>query len=243
VSFNRESLLRELDGLAALSADPTRLVIAFSGGLDSTVLLHALSVSSDVHGKSLLAVYIDHGLHEDSVRWGDHCEEFSRSLEVEFRRLEVDVMTDAGKGTEAAARSARYDVFRSLIREGDWLLSAHHKDDQAETLLLNLMRGSGPAGLAGIGEVQPFGSAISEITRRSMSFPGSMTRPTKTSSLIAITCAMKSCPDSRSVGRRWQIDYAKARYWRVRRRRCWISLATMICRLLAIARIDSHLTR
>jgi tRNA(Ile)-lysidine synthase len=159
VSFNRESLLRELDGLAALSADPTRLVIAFSGGLDSTVLLHALSVSSDVHGKSLLAVYIDHGLHEDSVRWGDHCEEFSRSLEVEFRRLEVDVMTDAGKGTEAAARSARYDVFRSLIREGDWLLSAHHKDDQAETLLLNLMRGSGPAGLAGIGEVQPFGSA------------------------------------------------------------------------------------
>jgi len=159
VSFNQESLLRELLGLAALSGDPTRLVIAYSGGLDSTVLLHALAVSRDSHGKSLLAVYVDHGLHEESGHWADHCESFASSLGVEFTGLAVDVMTDAGKGSEAAARTARYDVFRSLIREGDWLLSAHHKDDQAETLLLNLMRGSGPAGLAGIGEVQPFGSA------------------------------------------------------------------------------------
>jgi tRNA(Ile)-lysidine synthase len=157
VSFDRERLLRELLGLAALSDNPERLVIAYSGGLDSTVLIHALAVSRDVHGKSLLAVYVDHGLHEDSGRWGDHCESFASSLDVEFTGLAVDVMTDAGKGSEAAARTARYDVFRSLIQESDWLLSAHHKDDQAETLLLNLMRGSGPSGLAGIGEIQPFG--------------------------------------------------------------------------------------
>jgi tRNA(Ile)-lysidine synthase len=157
VNFDRERLLRELNGLAALSGDPARLVIAYSGGLDSTVLLHALAVSREIHGKSLLAVYVDHGLHEGSGQWGDHCESFARLLDVEFVRLSVDVMTDAGKGMEAAARIARYDIFHSLIREGDWLLSAHHKDDQAETLLLNLMRGSGPSGLAGIGEIQPFG--------------------------------------------------------------------------------------
>jgi len=159
VSFSQERLLRELLGLAALSGDPIRLVIAYSGGLDSTVLLHALAASRERHGKSLLAVHVDHGLHEDSGQWGDHCESVASSLDVDFMRLAVDVMTDAGKGSEAAARTARYDVLRSLIREGDWLLSAHHRDDQAETLLLNLMRGSGPAGLAGIGEVQPFGSA------------------------------------------------------------------------------------
>lgn len=156
MSFDRERLLRELFGLAALSGDPKRLVIAYSGGLDSTVLLHALAVSEELHGKSLLAVYVDHGLHERSGHWGDHCESFARSLDVEFTRLAVDIMTDAGKGTEAAARTARYDMFRSLIREGDWLLSAHHKDDQAETLLLNLMRGSGPSGLSGIAECRPF---------------------------------------------------------------------------------------
>jgi tRNA(Ile)-lysidine synthase len=154
VSFNRESLLRKLSALADLAGPPSRLVIGFSGGLDSTVLLHALA--SHWRESVLLAVYIDHQLHDESSNWGQQCGQVAGQLGVEFRSIEVDVDLQAGQGPEAAARSARYDALRSVIQHGDWLLSAHHKDDQAETLLLNLLRGSGPAGLAGIGEVLPF---------------------------------------------------------------------------------------
>ena len=173
MSFERKILVRKLSALADLAGMPSRLVVGFSGGLDSTVLLHALASSQPDLGSSLLAVYVDHGLHEDSGSWGRHCAAFAAEFAVDFRKLEVDVNTAAGLGTEAAARSARYDAFRSIVQDGDWLLSAHHKDDQAETLLLNLLRGSGPSGLAGIGEVQPFAVAwlvrpLLEFSRRDL---------------------------------------------------------------------------
>jgi len=156
VNFDQETLPHKLAELGKLAGKPDRFVIAFSGGLDSTVLLHALASSRDMHKTALLAVHVDHSLHEDSASWTKHCESFAEALDTECVCVKVDVATGTGRGTEAAAREARYNAFRSLLRAGDWLLSAHHKDDQAETLLLNLMRGSGPAGLAGIGEVQPF---------------------------------------------------------------------------------------
>ena len=156
MSFDQEILLRKLAELVDLAGKPDRFVVAFSGGLDSTVLLHALVSSRNTHQIPVLAVHIDHGLHDDSANWSKHCESFSDSLGVECVSANVDVDADSGQGTEAAAREARYGAFRSLLKAGDWLLSAHHKDDQAETLLLNLMRGSGPAGLAGIGEIRPF---------------------------------------------------------------------------------------
>jgi len=156
VSFGPETLPRKLAELADLAGKPDRFVIAFSGGLDSTVLMYALASSRDAHRTSLLAVHVDHGLHRDSASWTRHCESLSDALGVDCVSVKVDVDTASGQGTEAAAREARYNAFRSLLQQGDWLLSAHHKDDQAETLLLNLMRGSGPAGLAGIGEVRPF---------------------------------------------------------------------------------------
>jgi tRNA(Ile)-lysidine synthase len=158
VSFDQEILLHKLAELVDLAGKPDRFVVAFSGGLDSTVLLHALVSSRNTHQIQVLAVHIDHGLHDDSASWSKHCESFSASLGVECVSANVDVDADSGQGTEAAAREARYGAFRSLLQAGDWLLSAHHKDDQAETLLLNLMRGSGPAGLAGIGEIRPFGA-------------------------------------------------------------------------------------
>lgn len=150
MSFRPESLLRRLTELRHLAGDPGRFVVAFSGGLDSTVLLHALARIRAGHGKSILAVYVDHGLQRESAGWGDHCEQFAAGLDVAFVRRRVVVDTASGLGLEAAARHARYAVLRSLLDDGDWLMSAHHRDDQAETVLLNLMRGSGTSGLAGI---------------------------------------------------------------------------------------------
>lgn len=159
MSFKQETLTRKLAELVDLAGEPGRLLVAFSGGLDSTVLLHALALSRDAHQHCILAIHVDHGLHEDSAAWSRHCRSFAATLGTEFLEMPVEVDLDSGSGTEAAAREARYDALRSMVRSGDWLLSAHHKDDQAETLLLNLMRGSGPAGLAGIGEIRPFASA------------------------------------------------------------------------------------
>jgi tRNA(Ile)-lysidine synthase len=156
VSFTSETLRRKLAELTDLAGDPGRLLIAYSGGLDSTVLLHGLAALRDAYQEPMLAVHVNHGLHEDAASWSSHCRSVATALDIEFCELRVDVDLASGRGPEAAAREARYAAFRSIAQSGDWLLSAHHKDDQAETLMLNLMRGSGPAGLAGIGEIQPF---------------------------------------------------------------------------------------
>lgn len=153
MSFNREQLFERLAAFEYQAERPTRYVIAFSGGLDSSVLAHALS-SADI---PVLALHIDHGLQEASAAWSRHCEAFAESLGIEFRCRKVNVQLESGKGPEASAREARYNALYAELEPGDWLLSAHHREDQAETLLLNLVRGTGPAGIAGIGAVRRFG--------------------------------------------------------------------------------------
>lgn len=158
MTFDREILFAGLTSVAKLASWPQRFVVAFSGGLDSTAMLHALAASQAQYRISITAVHVDHGLQPDSAAWRRQCRAFAASIGVDFVEMTVDVDTASGQGTEAAARAARYGAFRKFLKSGDWLLSAHHKDDQAETLLLNLMRGSGPAGLAGIGEMLPLGA-------------------------------------------------------------------------------------
>ncbi len=150
MSFDSQILLGRLADLEQVAGTPRRYVVAFSGGLDSTVLLHALADSRATHNLPILAVYVDHGLQPDSVVWGEHCQRVAAELQVEFRGLKVVVDLTAGLGPEAAAREARYAALSALLETGDWLLSAHHLDDQAETVLMHLMRGSGTSGLAGI---------------------------------------------------------------------------------------------
>ncbi len=156
MTFNSEVLLSRLAALAKGIDKPRRFLVAFSGGIDSTVLLHALAKSVEKHRKPILAIHVNHGLHNDAADWQAHCRHVAVDLDVPFVSETVEIDGKSGLGPEAAARQARYDAFRALIEEGDWLLSAHHEDDQAETLLLNLMRGSGLAGLAGIGALQSF---------------------------------------------------------------------------------------
>jgi len=160
VSFSSDVLLRQLTELSEFAVAPARYVAAFSGGLDSSVLLHALAASRATHQIPVLAIHVDHGLHPESAAWADHCQTFADAHELELHSLTVDVDQKSGKGLEAAAREARYAALRNLLGPNDWLLSAHHKDDQAETLLLNLMRGSGPAGLAGIASIRPFAAGF-----------------------------------------------------------------------------------
>ena len=156
MTFSPETLRRKLEEIGAAAPAARRYIVAFSGGLDSTVLLHALAACPGREQVPVLAVHVDHGLHPDSASWAARCEAFAAVLGVEFASRRVSVERDAQGGLEAAARRVRYAALRSFVEPGDWLLSGHHQDDQAETFLLNLMRASGPAGLAGIAPARRF---------------------------------------------------------------------------------------
>jgi len=139
--------------LAALRAQhtPAHVAVAFSGGLDSTVLLHLAARYCAQAGATLSAFHVHHGLSPNANAWLTHCAAAAAALQLPFHAQHVTVSA-AGKGTEAGARTARYAALGGLCREHgvDMLLTAHHLDDQAETVLLQLLRGSGPAGLAGM---------------------------------------------------------------------------------------------
>lgn len=123
------------------------LLVGFSGGLDSTVLLHQLVMlrkqQPDLH---LRAIHIHHGLSPLADGWVEHCRQQCQRWQVEL--VVVRVTLDIEKGIEAAARKARYQAFSEQLRAGECLLTAQHQDDQCETFMLALKRGSGPAGLA-----------------------------------------------------------------------------------------------
>jgi len=125
---------------------PAPLVVALSGGLDSRVLLHALARRRPEQG--LRALHVDHGLNPASAEWAGFCRALCAADGVALDVLCVQVDCNAGLGLEGAARAARYRALEAALRPGEVLLLAQHRDDQAETLLLRLMRGAGSHGLA-----------------------------------------------------------------------------------------------
>lgn len=131
-------------------------LIGFSGGLDSHVLLHACAALPAQHPHPRFrALHVDHGLQPASAGWARHCREVCQQLAIPCTVEHLQLSIPAGASLEAVARTARYAVFSQHLHAGEILLTAHHQDDQAETLLLHLLRGSGVDGLAAMPSVRP----------------------------------------------------------------------------------------
>ena len=133
-----------------------KLVVAFSGGLDSCVLLHLLANLRKTLPFQLQAHHVNHGLSPNAASWANFCAEFCAKLNIPLTISKVTVEQNSGLGLEAAARAARYEALASTVADftcPDFVCLAHHQDDQAETLLLQLSRGAGVKGLAGMAAI------------------------------------------------------------------------------------------
>jgi tRNA(Ile)-lysidine synthase len=157
MSFSAASLRAVLD--AHTPAGATGLVIALSGGADSASLLAAASaLGAGFRGLPVRAVHIDHGLQTAAASFRESCAALCAALDIPLAVIPVAVRTPPGASLEAAARNARYVALAEELRAGECLLTAHHREDQAETLLLQALRGAGLKGMSAMPVCRPFGS-------------------------------------------------------------------------------------
>lgn len=127
-----------------------RIGVAFSGGRDSSALIHALAILRDQTPFSLFAIHINHGLMKNAVQWQEFCASVCERLAIPLQIIPLSLTITAKDSVEEVARIARYRAFATQLNPGDVLCTAHHLSDQAETFLLQLARGSGLNGLCGI---------------------------------------------------------------------------------------------
>lgn len=134
---------------------PNKIVLAFSGGVDSRLLLALLSRYQQAHGVVCLAVHVHHGLSKNADEWALQCQQWCQDVEIEcvVERVQLDL---DGKSIEESAREARYGALQRHVQQGDILLTGQHSDDQLETFLLALKRGSGPKGLSAMAQAMPW---------------------------------------------------------------------------------------
>ncbi|WKE64511.1 tRNA lysidine(34) synthetase TilS [Gallaecimonas kandeliae] len=137
------------------------VVLALSGGLDSMVLLHGLAAYRERHpALRLKAVHVHHGLSANADAWATHCEGQCRLLGVDFVLERLSLEKGPRQSLEALAREGRYALLAKHVGQGDCLVTAHHLDDQAETLLLAAKRGAGFEGLCAMPIARPFGAGL-----------------------------------------------------------------------------------
>ncbi|HEV2287260.1 MAG TPA: tRNA lysidine(34) synthetase TilS, partial [Steroidobacteraceae bacterium] len=217
--FNGMWLRRRLAALLPDLAE-RELCVAFSGGADSTALLAALAGQSGKLG-ALRALHVDHGLHPDSAAWAARAVAAARGLGVPCGVLDAKVARGRGDSLEARAREARYRLFEAALRPGEVLLSAHHEDDQLETVLLMLLRGAGVAGLAAMPELVRFG-------------PGLLVRPLLSRSRAALAAFVRAAglphlEDPSNLDERLDRNYLRRRVLPALRER-WPAAAATVSR-------------
>ena len=152
--------------LARLPA-PVKVCVALSGGLDSMVLLDALHALDGEYALELSALHVHHGLSSHADHWAEFCTEQCRRRNIPLRVERVHIHKQAGDSLEALARAERYRVF--AIVDADVIMIAQHRDDQAETLLLQLLRGAGLRGLAAMPRLSHAGAL--SLTRPLLDLP------------------------------------------------------------------------
>ena len=135
------------------------LWIAYSGGADSTVLLHAGKYAAEISGHKLKAIHVNHQIHRDADLWAGFCEQQCKRISIPLKNITINLDSVAELGLEGAARVARYRAFEQCLGENDVLFTAHHADDQVETVLLQLFRGAGVQGLTGCAAERELGRA------------------------------------------------------------------------------------
>ena len=129
---------------------PSKYWVGFSGGADSTALLQALYECREQLSAPVHAIHFHHGLQEAASAWQEHCESFCEDRDIPFQSEKLEINLEGRSSLEEESRNCRYRAVARILGDQEMYLTAHHAEDQAETLFLNLMRGSGIEGLAGI---------------------------------------------------------------------------------------------
>ena len=174
-SAEANPLVTQLNQFLSCHLKPNqRVLLALSGGLDSTVLLHLLATVRQTHPFELHALHVHHGLSINANIWADFCLKQCTMLNVPAEIARVHVDKNSRLGIECAARQLRYDaLFNAKVNDvqPDFIVTAHHQDDQAETLLLQLFRGAGVKGLssmAAVDESRRLLRPLLDITRQDL---------------------------------------------------------------------------